>query len=196
MNDCDKRHGGLRCAWSGCQLAGEHRAPRDRSLTDYVYFCLDHVRAYNATWDFHAGLDRDVIESELRSAATWDRPTWKLGAAGRGHRSWRDATVDDPFGMAEGTAFDPRQRAGARGEGWSMASGLKSEHRRAMKTLDLEAPFTLVELKARYKALVKLHHPDAHAERRASDDRMKAINAAYALLKKSIAAPPSSRTGP
>ncbi len=115
MNDCDQQLSGARCAWSGCQQPGHYRAPKDRSLTGYVYFCLDHVRAYNAMWDFHAGLDQNAIESELRSAATWDRPTWKLGALGRGPGSWRDTAVDDARGRAAGTAFDPRQRAGARG---------------------------------------------------------------------------------
>jgi hypothetical protein len=180
-----------RCAWPGCALPGLHRAPKDRSLSDYVFYCLDHVRAYNASWDFHAGLEQGAIESELRSAATWDRPTWKMGALGNGRDPWRSAAINDPFGMGSGTAFDPRARSETRGAGWSMALGLKSEHRRAMQTLDLEGPFTLTELKARYKALVKRHHPDANAQRAesqrgGSDDRMKAINAAYALLKQSL----------
>ena len=56
-----------------------------------------------------------------------------------------------------------------------------------MKVLELDAPFTLDELKARYKALVKVHHPDAAGQSASAEDRMKSINAAYHLLKRSLA---------
>jgi curved DNA-binding protein CbpA len=42
-----------------------------------------------------------------------------------------------------------------------------------------------VRLKARYKALVKLHHPDAHGGDKASEEKLKIINQAYATLKAS-----------
>lgn len=166
-----------RCAWAGCGLAGAHRAPRDRSLHEYVFFCLEHVRIYNAQWNFHAGLGQAEIESELRSATTWNRPTWKLGTAG----GWRNLRVDDPFGLGDDTPFDRRARA--QGEGWTAQLGLKAEHRLAMKVLELDGPLTLTELKARYKMLVKRFHPDANGGTSGAEDRMKAINAAYGLLK-------------
>lgn len=176
---------GCRCAWQGCAQPGAYRAPKDRALKDYVYFCLDHIRAYNANWNFHAGLGPDVIESELRSAATWDRPTWKLGALGQGRARWREATVHDPFDFAQGTDFSAK----AQGDAWAIRHGLTAEHRRAMKTLGLEAPLTAAELKTRYKELVKRHHPDAHRGAKNDDDRMKAINAAYAMLKAALNKP-------
>jgi curved DNA-binding protein CbpA len=54
-----------------------------------------------------------------------------------------------------------------------------------MATPDLAVPFTGVELKARYKALVKLHHPDAHGGDRDAEERLKVINQAYSVLKAS-----------
>ena len=50
---------------------------------------------------------------------------------------------------------------------------------------DLSLPLTLGGLKARYKALVKLHHPDAHGGDRAAEERLKVINQAYSILKSS-----------
>jgi curved DNA-binding protein CbpA len=50
---------------------------------------------------------------------------------------------------------------------------------------DLQPPLTLIGLKARYKALVKLHHPDVHGGDKDAEERLKEINQAYAILKAS-----------
>ena len=50
---------------------------------------------------------------------------------------------------------------------------------------DLEAPLTPLRLKARYKMLVKEHHPDAHGGDKAAEEKLKIINQAYATLKAS-----------
>ncbi|MDX2223245.1 MAG: J domain-containing protein [Rhodospirillaceae bacterium] len=178
------------CAWAGCRNAGEYRAPRDRSLADYVYFCLDHVRSYNAAWDYHAGLGEADIEREIRSTATWDRPTWKLGALGPEHGMRAGGAgrtpfeVDDPLGLGRGTAFDPA--AGARARRSAATAGLTPAQRRALATMELDAPLDLVALKAHYKALVKRHHPDANGGSREAERRMQAINAAFAVLKAAL----------
>ena len=52
-----------RCDISGCDCVGEYRAPKSpRQLTDYFWFCLDHVRAYNQSWDYYAGMSTDQIK--------------------------------------------------------------------------------------------------------------------------------------
>ena len=72
--------------------------------------------------------------------------------------------------------------------------GARSEQRRAppqrprtkaetmMARLELDDGFTLVELKSRYKHLVKLHHPDLHCGDKAAEERLKLINEAYTYL--------------
>ena len=65
------------CAWKGCEAAGKYRAPKDRDLAEYHQFCLEHVRAYNASWDFNADLTPAEIEMEIRRSVTWDRPHGK-----------------------------------------------------------------------------------------------------------------------
>ncbi len=45
---------GLRfCDHPGCQAQGTHRAPKSReTLREYYWFCLDHIRAYNLSWNY------------------------------------------------------------------------------------------------------------------------------------------------
>ena len=54
--------------------------------------------------------------------------------------------------------------------------------RKALSVLDLDPPPTLERIKARYKELVKRHHPDANGGDMRSEERIKAINQAYAIL--------------
>ena len=172
------------CAWEGCTATGEYRAPKDRSLNDYHLLCLEHVRTYNAQWDFHAGLSTEEMEQEFRSTATWDRPTWKLGSLGANLRSGR-VHVHDPFGFAEGTAFDPRGRD-AREEKAQAAhpdAAPAKARNKALKVFELTAPITLESLRRRYKTLVKQHHPDANGGSAEAETRMKVINEAYQTLR-------------
>ena len=39
------------------------------------------------------------------------------------------------------------------------------------------------EVRSAYRRLVKLHHPDAHGGDKDAEERLKAINQAFALLK-------------
>jgi DnaJ-domain-containing protein 1 len=180
------------CAVEGCAGAGEYRAPKDRSLSGYLTLCLDHVRAYNARWNFHAGLSAQEMEEEIRSAATWDRPTWKLGTLGAGLRgSFRTGhtRVHDPFGFAQDTEFDPRARAKRedKAAGASPHSAFAVARDRALRIFELTAPVTLESVRRRYKTLVKKHHPDANGGSPEAETRMKVINEAYQTLRASLA---------
>src|SRR4051812_25837629 len=74
---------GRNCDVPGCGALGEYRAPKSRqTLNDYWWFCLEHVRAYNAGWDFYKGMSPGEIEVQLRADASWQRPTWPLGRLG------------------------------------------------------------------------------------------------------------------
>jgi hypothetical protein len=67
----DKFHGrvsgnGRLCNAPGCEDSGEFRAPGVRPSGfdgpgDYRWFCLDHIRAFNAGYDFFAGMSQDEI---------------------------------------------------------------------------------------------------------------------------------------
>jgi DnaJ-domain-containing protein 1 len=172
------------CAWAGCEAPGVYKAPKDRSLSNYVMFCLDHVRAYNAKWDFHMHMSPEDIEAEIRRMVTWDRPTWPLGRNGgqAKARAWTPQGMHDPLDLGNGTAFDIKQRKQTRHTSWAEAQGFKAEERKALRVLDIDGPFTAAELKQRYKELVKQHHPDTNGGSREAEARMKAINAAHQTL--------------
>ena len=183
-----KSAGPTPCAWNGCAAAGEYRAPKDRRLADYLMLCLEHVRAYNAQWDFHAGCSVADLEAEIRSAATWERPTWKLGTLGAGYRGGRaGARVNDPFGFSAGTDFEDRRTSRESDAQARATPGGATARNRALKVLDLSAPVTLDALKDRYKALVKKYHPDANGGSAEAENRMKVINEAYQTLRAGLA---------
>jgi len=165
------------CDHPGCAAAGEYRAPRSRaSLRNFYWFCLDHVRAYNAGWNYYVGMSAAEVEREIRSDTVWQRPTWPMGGRGKLRYSphFRDFGM---FGLDDDVPHERRHDAPHRRP--------LSQEEHALAIFNLEPPFTLVGLKARYKELVKLHHPDVHGGDKAAEERLKIVNLAYATLKAS-----------
>ncbi len=172
------------CDMPGCASVAGYRAPKSRRrLRDYWWFCLDHVRAYNAAWDYYKGMGPAQIESERYSDVLWQRPTWPLGALGRQADESRLAeALEDLL-----TRRAPH-RAGAAPPG---------DLREPLATLGLAWPVSLAEVKARYKELAKQHHPDRHGGDRAAEERLKEINLAYAALRARLpAVVPAGAAGP
>jgi hypothetical protein len=159
------------CAWPGCESEGDYRAPRSRdNLREFQWFCLEHIREFNRGWDFFAGMSSSEIEAHRRADVTWHRPSWRFGSAACGlGEGWNDV-----FGLfTDGTRSEQRRAPPQRPQ-------TKAEV--MMARLELDDGFTLVELKSRYKHLVKLHHPDLHGGDKAAEERLKLINEAYTYL--------------
>jgi hypothetical protein len=160
------------CDHPGCAAGGDFRAPRSRASLDLFYwFCLDHVREYNAAWNYYAGMSEKEIEAEIRNDTVWQRPTWKLGS----RYGARGPHIRDDFGVYDGD--------GAADAAAQRSTRPHSAEEAALIVFQMEPPFTLVRLKARYKELVKLHHPDSHGGDKAAEEKLKVINLAYATLK-------------
>src|ERR1700756_1491575 len=95
------------CDWPGCTHGATHRAPKGRNHErEYWRFCLDHVREYNHSYNFFAGMSDDAIAKYQKDAVTGHRPTWKMGMnggrpVGRSHsaRFHPEAGADDPFDL-------------------------------------------------------------------------------------------------
>ena len=151
---------------------GEYRAPKSRTaLNDYWWFCLDHVRAYNAGWDFYKGMTPGEIEYQLRADTAWQRPTWPLGRIGR--------LADE----AELIGRDPLAALSGRRGKTEPVLAAPAELREPLAVLGLDWPTTLGAVKTRYKELAKRHHPDANGGDRTAEERFKTINLAYATLR-------------
>jgi hypothetical protein len=177
------------CEWPGCTSAATHRAPKGRTRErDYWRFCLEHVREYNQSYNFFSGMSEDAVATYQKDALTGHRPTWKLGSlggksakrptSGRFHNEYGEA--DDPFEMFRefGSA---RPRGTSREEAQRRA--VRNVERKAFHSLGLETDAARVEIKARFKELVKRHHPDANGGDRGSEDKLREIIEAYNYLK-------------
>ena len=171
--DPDPAAPGRSCDMPSCDAAGAYRAPKARDrLNDYHWFCLDHVRAYNASWDFYKGMSAAQIEAQLRADTAWQRPTWPLGRLGT---TWNEEEfLRDPLGMLN--TGKPRRPAPDR-------EAAPTDLREPLATLGLGWPVTLDEAKSRWKELAKVHHPDANGGNRDAEERLKSINLAYAALR-------------
>src|ERR1700751_4081898 len=101
------------CEWTGCANAATHRAPKGRGKEhEYWRFCLDHVREYNSSYNFFAGMTDEAVARYQKDAITGHRPTWKMGTGGRSARermSGFDAT--DPFDVGQEFGATGRNRA-------------------------------------------------------------------------------------
>ena len=170
------------CQWKGCSAAGLHRAPMGRGREgQYLRLCLDHVREFNASYNYFAGMSNAEVEAYQKDSLTGHRPTWKVGA-----NSWAHGTRD---GMAQTSRYgrrfgDPHDffpwRADRAGE---PRRTLRPLELKSLEALDLPASAERLEIKARFKELVKRHHPDANGGDKRSEDKLREIIQAYNYLK-------------
>ena len=172
---------GRTCDMPSCQAAGEYRAPKSRdTLNDYWWFCLQHVRAYNASWDFYKGMTPGQIEAQTRADTAWQRPTWPLGHLGA---RLDESLLRDPLHVLNAGMGGHPHRS-------ERVAAAPEELREPLATLGLQWPVTLDTVKQRYHSLAKQHHPDANGGDRAAEERLKTINLAYAALRGRLSDPP------
>ncbi|RZK77789.1 MAG: molecular chaperone DnaJ, partial [Methylobacterium sp.] len=68
------------CEAEGCTHAGLFRAPKGRRAEgQYWNFCIDHVKAYNATYNYFDGMNDDAVQAFQKDAIIGHRPTWAMG---------------------------------------------------------------------------------------------------------------------
>jgi hypothetical protein len=176
--DPDQKDQKRLCEHEGCFLEGLYRAPKDRSAQpQYYWFCLDHVRAYNLSWNYYQDMTPEEAEAHRIHAARWERPTWPLGHIFSMHQLDQS---QDPFGVL--THRFKRRLREEKSHGVSLSP--HSPEAKALKTLDLKWPLSFSALKKRYYTLVKHYHPDRQNAPLHGEERLKEINQAYGVLKK------------
>jgi curved DNA-binding protein CbpA len=178
------------CQWAGCAEPGHHKAPQGRGRDGLFFrFCLSHVQQYNKSYNYFDGMSDADVEAFQKSAATGHRPTWAAGA-NASSQSGPIPGSDPKQRFAERMAARGR-RPGERQGGMGQAPyGADSDKptvgnmaRKSLRALNLEERATKVEIKTRFKELVKRHHPDANGGDRSSEDRLREIIVAYNYLK-------------
>jgi curved DNA-binding protein CbpA len=158
--EAQAREEAAQCEWPGCASRGPHRAPKGRDRArEYFHFCLNHVREYNQSYNFFSGMNAEAVARYQKDALTGHRPTWKMGANGS------------------------RWRPGPGSEAKTETRKVFNAERKALQVMGLGPEATLQEVKIKYKALVKQHHPDANGGDRSTEDRLIEIIKAYNYLK-------------
>ncbi|SDH43333.1 DnaJ domain-containing protein [Bradyrhizobium sp. Rc2d] len=181
--EAQERQPAALCEWPGCQNKATHRAPKGRdNARAYWHFCIDHVRQYNQSYNFFSGMDSEAVARYQKDALTGHRPTWKMGENISAHGS--TANFEDDWHTLC-TLVELNGRAGARHRAKAKPEARKifNVEGKALQVMGLNANATLGDIKAKYKVLVKQHHPDANGGDRSTQDRLVEIIKAYQYLK-------------
>lgn len=176
----------LRCHWLGCKEEGAYLAPKGRGREgEYYRFCLDHVREYNRSYNYFQGMTNDEIASFQKDAMIGHRPTWRVAAG-----AWRSqdlaAEAERLRGVAGRLGPDADGGFGLFGsdDGASVRPTVRRAELKCLRALNLDAGASASEIKAQFKALVKLCHPDSNGGDRGSEERLREVIQAYNHLKR------------
>ncbi|MBR0559565.1 DnaJ domain-containing protein [Neokomagataea anthophila] len=170
------------CDHPGCDAPAGYRAPRGRdALRSYYWFCLEHVRAYNARWDFYRGMTPGQIEAHLRADTSWQRPSWKLGSGTANKAEFNEDDILDPLDILGASRRSRAQSAKDRARTPPQKT-IPPELQQPLATLNLTWPISFDEVKTRYRTLARQFHPDTNPAPEA-EEHFKAIGSAYTALK-------------
>ena len=174
---------GRGCEQAGCDAPGEFRAPPAEGTgvgvdgpRPYRWFCLDHVRAFNARYNFFNGMSAEEIHAQQRPFAGWERETRAFAHSGGDvPPKWGDFSDPlDAIGARFRRKIEP-QRADGR--------PLSEVDRRSLHVLGLAADVDRRGLRMRYAELVRQYHPDRNGGDRSFEAKLQEVIAAYTQLK-------------
>ena len=153
-------------------MPGEFRAPRSNRLPGseggWQFLCLDHVRAFNAGYNFFDGLSPDEIHEAQSPLAGWEQATTPKGRPAFSFGDTHDLFTKDRRPAA------PRR--------WA-ATGDAA----ALSALGLTDAATAAEVRQAYKRLVRRYHPDSNGGDRGHEGKLQAVVNAYTHLKSASA---------
>lgn len=184
----DKFHGRIgedtrACEAPGCDDPGEFRAPGERipgfdGPGDYRWFCLDHVREFNARYDWFAGMTPDEIVHAQSPLSGWGNESRAFSPTAGIDSPPRWADFNDPLEAIAGRARvrRPARRADGR--------VVTTAERRALEVLTLPLDADRRALRVRYSELVRRYHPDRNGGDRSHEAQLQAVVEAYQTLKR------------
>ncbi len=165
------------CEMPGCPCEGEHRAPKNRDLSEYYWFCKEHVQEYNKAWNFFEGMTIADMEDHIARSTVWDRPTKRYDTAANTEalkrKAWQTYHYTDEEPPKDTSAGNRNRYAGNR----------QTPEFEALAVMGLEPPIDLNGIKNRYKDLAKKYHPDLNRDDPQAEELLKKINMAYTVLK-------------
>jgi hypothetical protein len=190
----DRFHGRMRgsrraCARQGCPERGEFRAPNPYGRQsgpngpgDYQWLCLDHVREFNAGYDWFAGMSAEEIARAQSPLNVWPSETRAFRAAGNVDSPPKWADFNDPLDAISarfrGRVEDAKPAVSANG------IALSGEDLRALTTLGLGADADRHAVRSAYSRLVRKYHPDKNGGDRTYEKQLQTVVEAYQHLRK------------
>ena len=165
------------CAAPGCLKLAEFRAPASNRVAGHVggwqWLCLDHVREFNAGYNFFDGMSPDAISEAQSPLAGWAHVVHDVN----GYK------FNDPLNALHGKfgrdAFEGRRT--------NAGKVLAEADVKALKTLGLDANATFTAVKRAYKARVRQFHPDTNGGDRSHERRLQDTVQAYTHLRAAAA---------
>ena len=168
-----------KCEHSGCQEAGQYRAPKSPdNLDEFLWFCKEHVREYNLKWNFFQGATDEELEVQFQKDRVWERETKPFKKSAE-ERAWSRLGVDDPHQvLGENATRNP-------GKAVSGSRKLPPTERRALEILEARDTSTKAELRKAYKSLIKVLHPDMNGGDRSQEEQLQEVVWAWEQVKES-----------
>lgn len=167
------------CDVAGCPGCGEFRAPKDRSLSEHYWFCLEHVSEYNRAWNFFQGMNQSEVEEQILGSLYGDRPTRRYDTDALLREDLK-RKIWQTYSFTEYPPSSPDPSPKTTQNSWINPN---TPEYQALVLLGLEPPLTLLSIKTRYKELAKKYHPDYNPGDKKAEDLLKQINMAYTILK-------------
>lgn len=151
----------------------------DRGPPAFRWFCLDHVRQFNAGYNFFDGMTADEIYRAQSPVAGWERESRAFAAAGDRPPRWADFA--DPLDAL--AARYRREPAADRPDG----KPLSGQDRESLRVLGLAPDADRSALRRRYSELVRRYHPDRNGGDRGHEDALRRVIDAYQQLRQAPA---------
>ncbi|KAF0228038.1 MAG: heat shock protein DnaJ domain-containing [Beijerinckiaceae bacterium] len=165
-----------RCQHAGCTRKGEFRAPKGRDHEGQFFrFCLEHVKQYNQTYNYFAGMTDSAVQDYHKDSLTGHRPTWTVGVNGT---VAPDSKID-AASLLRAKLDRLRRAREAAGQRKSVGKAAL----KALESLGLDESADKVTIRRRFKELAKRLHPDLNEGDRSREDKLRAIIDAYNYLK-------------
>lgn len=193
----DRFHGriesdGRDCEAPGCTEPGEFRAPGARppgfdGPGDWRWFCLDHVREFNAGYDWFDGMSAQEILQAQSPVAGWQTESRAFRADAGASAMPRWADFDDPLDAIGARASAIRRRAARTDANAQAFARFSGPEREALTMMGLSGDADRTALRRRYSELVRRYHPDRNGGDRRHEAHLGRVVEAYQLLRKSRA---------
>ena len=164
------------CEWSKCKKIGVYKAPVEKDNSKkFKLLCLEHIKAFNKSWNYFSDMNDQEIEHFIKSDLTWHKPTKSFGSSENFFRILWVNALDDKSSILKNSVFKNFNR-----------SKLSDKDKDALKILGLKNDTNWSDIQKRFKMLVKKYHPDKNQGSKKYEDILKKITLAYSQLRLSM----------